>query len=343
MALSLVKHLTAEAPLISLAMPNTIRYDFSKQERTVWRIEARSSKGRPLGYIQLESGEKPVAVMNDVFLNFQFEKEENWEDLRSIVNIFIKDYASQKPSTVSRPIESAIQVQTQYKFLLNPENKTRNQDFKMTGEQLTYVEFQNRAYNEPPIETRASEYFGLGIGHSGGKLSNQIWLLAEEVRSVLAGEVYANYILIDEVTSAKYPKPSGLMFVSLSGLAGENTAAGELASLLLGLVTEPEAIKDEEVRRVAKGIRAGFGKFKEDKEVKRIMTVKERFLNEGRIEGRTEGRIEGRTEGRTEGVVQSAATLIRKGKSDFQGAVELLDLTKEQADQLAEMLGNQPA
>lgn len=50
--------------------------------------KAKKHKKKPLGYIQLETGEKPVAVMNDVFLNYHFEKEENWEDLRRLVNFF---------------------------------------------------------------------------------------------------------------------------------------------------------------------------------------------------------------------------------------------------------------
>ena len=38
----------------------------------------------PLGFIELNSGTKPVYALYDFFLNFTFEKKENWEDLRLI-------------------------------------------------------------------------------------------------------------------------------------------------------------------------------------------------------------------------------------------------------------------
>ena len=62
-----------------------------------------------------------------------------------------------------------------------------------------YIEFQNRA-SHPPIVIRSVEYLGLGIGHSKGKIANQLWLLAEDVDSAIYAHPFAHYILKNEVT-----------------------------------------------------------------------------------------------------------------------------------------------
>jgi len=86
---------------------------------------------------------------------------------------------------------------------LDKKNKTRDQDLKMTEKEdnATYIECQNDANTQPPIEIRSVVYFGLGIGHNKGKLTNQIWLLAEDVPSVLHGKTFARYVLKDEITN----------------------------------------------------------------------------------------------------------------------------------------------
>jgi len=81
---------------------------------------------------------------------------------------------------------------------------------------------------------RSVEYFGLGIGHSKGKIANQLWLLAEDVDSVIYAHPFAHYILKDEVTGKDHPTTSGIMYVSLRKLSQEQGPAGELASYLLG-------------------------------------------------------------------------------------------------------------
>ena len=54
----------------------------------------------PLGFIELDSGLKPVYALYDFFLNFTFEKKENWEDLRLMVNILLDAYMKQNPETI---------------------------------------------------------------------------------------------------------------------------------------------------------------------------------------------------------------------------------------------------
>ena len=104
--------------------------------------------------------------------------------------------------------------------------------------------------------------------------------------------------LTDEITGETYPGTSGILFVSLPELSQENSPAGELASFLLGKLKTP---KDKDVKAIAKTIKDSFNAFKADKEVKRTMTVAEKYKNEGIVEGRIEGEAKGRTEGEARG------------------------------------------
>ena len=242
----------------------------------------------PLGYIDLPSGAKAIYAMNDIFLNYTFEDESNWEAMRLIVNIFYKAYMHLAPHTVIKLIEGPICIRTQFKHILKGDNTTRDQDIKLTEEpgDITYIEFQNRSDTDPPIKTRAVTYFGLGIGHSNNQIANQVWLLAEDVAPVLRGKAIANYILKDEVDGVTYPDTSCMMFISLTQLSEEDGPVGELASVLLGRVTD---VKDADVARVLQIINRSFDAFKVDKEVPGMLSRVERYLSEGRAEGRAEG------------------------------------------------------
>ena len=168
------------------------------------------------------------------------------------------------------------------------QNATREQDIKIAEDEAeaTYIEFQNRARTEIPIEIRSVEYFGLGIGHNKGKLANQIWLLAEDVESVLHGKTFTRYILKDEITEKEHPTTSGIMYVSLEKLSKEESPAGELASFLLGKTSNP---KNEVVEKITKAFNAGFDAFKSDKEVVKVLSARERGWFEGLVEGEARG------------------------------------------------------
>ena len=178
--------------------------------------------------------------MYDMFTNYHFSKKENWEDLRAIANIFIINYAEACPGTVLKPIVGEIAVETQYEAFKTVEvdgrreERLKRQDFKIRSGNVTFMELANRAYPEAPIEEQAVEYYGLGIGSDGKQISNQMWLMAEDLPKLMLGSKYVNYILKDEAANTPYPKTSGIMFVSLQRLSAESGAAGELASFLLG-------------------------------------------------------------------------------------------------------------
>jgi len=261
----------------------------------------------PLGYVKLGNELKAIYPMNDIFLNYTFEEPANWEALRLIVNLLIDEYSKKKLDTKIKPIGGNIKVRTQFRHLLKADEKTtRDQDIKVTEDEDTaiYIEFQNKAGTQPPIEVRSVEYFGLGIGHSKGKIANQMWLLAEDVNSVLHGEPFTRYILNDEITGNVHPNASGIMYVSLVKLSRKKSPAGELASFLLGMKITPE---NENVREVTKVFSTSFDAFKADKEVVGMLSLAERYRNDGIIEGEAKGKAEGKAEGKVEGIAEGSA------------------------------------
>jgi len=263
----------------------------------------------PLGYIDLPTGPKAIFPMNDIFLNYTFEKTAYWETLRTIVNTIIGAYRVYTPETRLMPIEGIIEVLTQYKQFINAKDQPKSQDIKITETtgDATFIEFQNHPDTNPPIPIRAVEYFGLGIGHNKGKPANQIWLLADDVPTITQGATFARYILKNEVTGERYSADSGILFVNLPKLADDISAAGELASLLLGKTKEPIY---ELAKNVMQSLNAGFAQFKSDKGVPDVLSVYERGWNEGMYEGKIEGRVEGRVEGMLEGKLQNMQKIM---------------------------------
>ena len=73
-------------------------------------------KGKPLGYMEIESGSKAVYAMNDIFLNYMFKNVKNWEVLRSIINIVLEEYIRQHADkgVIPNLIHGEIDVTTQY-------------------------------------------------------------------------------------------------------------------------------------------------------------------------------------------------------------------------------------
>jgi len=275
----------------------------------------------PLGYIQLEDGEKkPISPMNDMFLNYFFKDAHTWEALRQIVNIFIGAFQKYKPDAKIEQIIGDIEVETQYQHLLGAKKSdVRYQDIKVSETSakkkvVTYVEFQNWAYTTPPVPKRAIEYFGLGIGRSKGIIANQIWLLAEDVNRVLLGKPFAHYLMTNDVVGNIHPYAPHTMYVSLPSLSLEKSQAGELATFLLGNTIN---ITDKMVMGVVEQFRASFDIFKDDKEVAKAMTVQERFEQRGEDRG----------------IIKSALLFLRKGMS-LQEVAETLELTDDLVEHL---------
>ena len=275
----------------------------------------------PLGYIELPDGAKPIFPMNNLFLNYMFQTAEHWEALRTLVNILIETYAQHKPDTTLTTIKGIKDVTTQFKHLLNTQNVTRDQDIKITdaNDDFMYIEFQNRAKPDVPIELRSVQYFALGIGHGKGKLANQIWLLAENVEPLMHGKTFARYILKDEITGTEHPRSSGIFYISLPKLAEEDSPAGELARFLLGRITDAAS---DDVKQVTNSFNTSFGKFKAEKEVPSMLSLHERGVEEGRAEGMEKGLEKGIEQGMEQGMEKGME------KGIFVGAAKLAELIK---------------
>jgi hypothetical protein len=142
----------------------------------------------------------------------------------------------------------------------------------------------------------------LGISHSRGKLANQLWLLAEDVPPLLHGETFSRYILKDEKTNRDHPSSSGILYISLSKLAQEESPAGELASFLLGRTPEAKnETENETVKKITEAFNRSFNTFKSDKEVFDMLTLAERYKHEGFVEGIEIGELRGEERGITLG------------------------------------------
>ena len=231
---------------------------------------------KPLGIIELEDGDKEIFPMADLFLTYTFGNRANWKLLQSICNILLDSCKQQKPNIDIDLIGDDVKIITQYKRLVSADTKkAKQQDIKIIEQkgskitdgmessediQTTYVEFQNEVNLKPPIEIRAVEYFGLSLGNSKGNRTNQMWVLAKDLDSVLHGETFTYYVLRDIVTGASYPNKSGIMFISLQKLSQDSKSpAGELAAFLIGEDVKP---KNRDVIDIIDGFKNSFETFR---------------------------------------------------------------------------------
>jgi hypothetical protein len=289
---------------------------YKKESSTTSEAKMKTANLTPLGYVELADGDLAIFPMNDIFMNFAFQNIYNWEALRKALNILITRFQKEKPDTLLTTIDGKIDVKTRFKQLIGKDTKiSREQDIKVTEikKGIYFIEFQNSAYSDPPIPDRSVVYFGLGISHAKGETANQIWLLAETVPSVMHGKTFTRYILKDEVTGNNHPECSGIMFADLEKLSEENSQAGELAAFFLGKNLNPQ---DEDVKIIAAALKESFQNFKDDKDVIEVMTLAERYENNGVVRGRAEGRAEGVAIGEAKGVINTvdkAMELLEKG------------------------------
>ena len=275
-------------------------------------------KRLPLGHIQLEGGKKPVYAFDDFFLNYTFEKKDNWEALRLIINILLEAYSLECPGTVLEPITDDIIVTTRFKNYMKNRHKPKEQDIEVKEVNLirfTYIEMQNDAFPEKPVEIQAVEYSVINISRNIGHISNQIWLVAGGISKLFHGRTFANYLLKEESSGKPYPNASCILFINLRKLSKEKTVAGELASFLLG---KTRAIKSGEAKQISDVFRKSCRNFCKDEGVKNNMSVKQKWQHEAKMEGKIEGKIEGKKEGIEEGIQQGIQ----------QGAARIAELIK---------------
>ena len=254
-------------------------------------------KRLPLGHIQLESGKKPVYAFDDFFLNYTFDKKDNWEALRLIINILLEAYSLECPGTVLEPIMDDIIVTTQFKNYMKNQHKPKEQDIEVKEVNIirfTYIEMQNDAFPKTPVEVQAVKYSVLSISRNLGHVSNQIWLLAGGIDKLLHGKTFANYLLKEESSGKTYPNASSILFINLNKLSNEKTVAGELASFLLGKTRD---IKSGSAKRISNVLKKSCREFIKDEGVKKNMSVKEKWQHEAEMKGLQKGIQQGVQQG----------------------------------------------
>ena len=299
---------------------------------------------KPLGVIELANGIKQVMPMNDFFLSYTFSKKENWETLRSIHNIlieFCKILHKEKAEDLSL-ITDEIIVESQYEYFLD-ENRNKRQDtlLREADKNLTFIEFQNKAYAKPLITIRGIEYLAFGINAAGSeKLANQIWILGEHHRELLGEEIFENYQLIGQFSKRTFPNKSSIMYISLEKLAKTDSTAGELARFLLGIELEP---KSEDVKKIAKRFNQTFDSLQDDKEAKHKMSnveyIRGQGIEEGIEKGIEQGIEQGIERGIERGIEQSMIVVARKLLRDgepIEKIIRLTELTRERIEELRE-------
>ena len=238
-----------------------------------------------LGYIELETGSKAISPMNDVFLSYTFQKKANWETLRKMTNIFYKAYIEICVDTKITLVKGNITVKTQFPHFQNLNASTpKEQDVRIESkEKIHFIEFQNDMHPRIPIAIRSIEYFGYSLTRGKDNPATTIWLLNGTVGKLLDNKIFSNYVLMDEQDHRQHPNPSGILYVDLKKLANTNTQAGELAGVLTGTLEKP---KDNDVNLIFENFKDSFNAFKDNMEVRHIMTRAEELRAEGEAKER---------------------------------------------------------
>lgn len=253
-----------------------------------------------LGYLELEDKRKPIKPMNDVFINYTFDKKENWETLRVLTNILYDQY-NQEHDIPIELLEGEIVVTTQYPRFKELATKAKKgfikyQDSRIDADnKVDYVEFQNEPYPKLPIAARSMGYFGFSIskGEKDEKPSTNVWLINGTVEALLCNKVFANFSMVDLSDGRQHPNKSSILYVDLKILSKSNTKAGELAAVLLGKIETP---KDKEVKLIADTLNLNFEEFKKDMGVRTVTTIFEELEYRGEARGEARGIEKARAE-----------------------------------------------
>ena len=103
-----------------------------KNAKIEGEIKMKKKNESLLGYMDLETGRKLVTPMDDVFLNYIYQDEANWDHLKTITNIFYQAYIETYKDTKLKLIEGEISVKTKFPYFRNlSASKPKEQDFRI--------------------------------------------------------------------------------------------------------------------------------------------------------------------------------------------------------------------
>jgi len=246
-----------------------------------------NKKNKELGFIDLETGSKPILPLNHVFLNYTFDNKEYWETLREMINIIYRAYIAHYPHTMITLIKNGIIVKTEYANYKDLNSTTpKRQDMRIESkDKFDYIDFQNNPSTEPPVEERSAEYFGYTLTRGPSKPASSIWLINGSVDKLMQDDVFSNYILIKEENNHRHSITSNILYVNLQLLAKADNQAGELAGVLIGEMKTPT---DPKVKQILQRLEQSFKTFKKDKEMPNIMTLREMIAAEAEAKAAAE-------------------------------------------------------
>ena len=298
-----------------------------------------------LGYVELSEDKKvSIKPMDDHFINYTFDDAENWPSLKTIANIIYDNYKKENPKTSVTLIEGDIEVKTQLAhFQTKPGSPPRKQDIDIESEKKhDLIEMQiETKYLRESIEQRSIIYLGLSITRGGSdKPIQQLWLLADDLenKDVLGGKACANFTLMDELDHRPHTRPTlfAVMYVDLKELAKGKTRAAELANVLLGNIPANE-INDKDVKSVFETLSSSFEKFREDKEVKKMLSYVEEKIYIAEQEAMQRGMQRGMQQGMQQGIVQTETRIAMNMLNNKRSVVEIakdLGISVEQVERI---------
>ena len=236
-----------------------------------------------LGYIELDTGKKPITPMNDVFIAFTFHNEDNWSVAKDTTNIMFAAYSEQSEEEPLELLTGEVDVQTQFPNFRNHSSTTPNRnDVRIEDDkQVVSLEAQNDPYPTIPISKRSLEYLSFALTRGEHKKQTFLWLINGSVKELLDGQTFSYQVRMDRDTHRINQLDGGILYIDLPKLAKQNTQAGELARVLIGTPEEPT---DELVRAIQLKLKDSFSKFKNDTEVHGIMSRDEMKKYEGIVQ-----------------------------------------------------------
>jgi len=246
-----------------------------------------NKKNKELGFIDLETGSKPILPLNHVFLNYTFDNKEYWETLREMINIIYRAYIAHYPRTSVTLTKTGITAKTEFANYKDLNSTTpKRHDIRIESEdKFDYIDFQNKPSTEPPVEERSVEYYGYALTRGPSKPASNVWLINGSVDKLMQDNVFSNYILINEENNHRHSTISNILYVNLQLLAKVNNQAGELAAVLIG---EEKTPTDPKVMQILQSLEQSFKTFKKDKEARNIMTLREMIAAEAIAEAAAE-------------------------------------------------------
>ena len=177
--------------------------------------ESKNENKNILGNVSLDTGLKPIILLNDVFINYTFMDKANWETLRNKVNILYKAYTKEHPTTSITTIEGKINnIITQFPYYKDKDSKTpKRQDAKIDSEyKIDYIEMQNDPSPELSIAERSLSQNSDNVRYPSNYIIQEV--IEKPIRSVALMKI--TRIINENLEKEMWYKSSIYLFIKRS-------------------------------------------------------------------------------------------------------------------------------